>query len=341
MSEKRYWQFLLVILVCLSIWHITGPGPPYEYSTAVSAFYMINAANTTVFSYPKLPSDDYGRLMDVSGFEFKIINVCNNTSPLLLVLIHTSPTNYAKRKTIRDTWGQSTDNVKIMFMLGVVRNDTIMNSLVEENSRHKDLVQGNFLDTYRNMTYKHVMVFKYAIYHCPRAKYILKTDDDVFVNMPRMIDFLSIDLSPYGANNLLFCTPYREARVMRSYRSKWRVGFSEYPYRMYPPYCPGWALLYSPDILFALYVEVQKSKYFWIDDVLITGTLVKDLQIEHTEFEALTLHRKTVNHITQGTKAKINPFLYGAPDMSEHEIRALWKYVEKQSQNKSVFQNRK
>lgn len=187
--------------------------------------FNLNTVNST-YNYPiqDLPSDDYKRLIDLQDFKFEILNTpCNESTPFVLILIHTSPKNYAKRKTIRETWGQIRENLKVLFMVGKVGDEKVMEDLQEENRVHKDFAQGNFNDSYRNMTYKHVMVFKYAIYHCPQAKYILKTDDDIFLNTPTMMDFITQDLSPYGAHNLLLCTPYSNARVLRSYRSKWRV----------------------------------------------------------------------------------------------------------------------
>ncbi|KAG7209499.1 hypothetical protein KM043_015584 [Ampulex compressa] len=125
------------------------------------------------------------------------------------------------------------------------------------------------------MTYKHVMALKWTTYHCPSAKYILKLDDDVFVHMPAMLDFLTRDLSPWGARRLILCDLLLAGTVKRSWRSKWRVSPQEYPGRQYPAYCPGWAVLYSPDAVFLLYREAQKEPYFWIDDVHVTGTLAR------------------------------------------------------------------
>lgn len=60
----------------------------------------------------------------------------------------------------------------------------LQESLESENDQYHDIVQGSFRDAYRNMTYKHVMSLKWALYFCPRVRYVLKTDDDIFVNTP-------------------------------------------------------------------------------------------------------------------------------------------------------------
>ncbi|KAJ8929424.1 hypothetical protein NQ314_017873 [Rhamnusium bicolor] len=278
MLEKRLWPNLLFIifgfLTCVALWQIVL-SPRSSGMFQMNTVYSLYTQNYTGFANPahQLSVTDYNQLIDLN-FSFVILNlVCNESSPLLLVLVHSSPKNFAKRRTIRETWGRKSEHVKILFMIGTVNSSDLQKTLENENRLHNDFIQGNFLDTYRNITYKHVMVFKYVIYHCPQAKYILKTDDDVFVNMPTMKKFLTVDLSPFGANKMLFCTPRKNTKVLRTYRSKWRVSFTEYPNRNYPTYCPGWTLLYSPDVIFALYKEAQRADYFWIDDIHITGTL--------------------------------------------------------------------
>lgn len=46
-------------------------------------------------------------------------------------------------------------------MLGAVNNESLQNAINEESERYHDLVQGNFVDSYRNLTYKHVMGLKW------------------------------------------------------------------------------------------------------------------------------------------------------------------------------------
>lgn len=41
-----------------------------------------------------------------------------------------------------------------------------------------------FQDSYHNLTLKTVMGLKWMSIFCPHAKFILKTDDDIYVNVP-------------------------------------------------------------------------------------------------------------------------------------------------------------
>ena len=157
------------------------------------------------------------------------------------------------------------------------------------------------------------------------AKYILKLDDDVFVNIPAVLDFLKHNLSPWGARRLILCDPL-SAKVKRSYRSKWRVSPREYPGRHYPIYCAGWAILYSPDTAFLLYREAQKEPYFWIDDVHITGTIARKINLTQVSLHSLVLTKKEKKYILSNS-AFYKDFLFGPPDLTESEIRAFHSIV--------------
>ena len=42
----------------------------------------------------------------------------------------------------------------------------------------------SFQDSYHNLTLKTVMGLKWTSIFCPHAQFILKTDDDIYVNVP-------------------------------------------------------------------------------------------------------------------------------------------------------------
>ncbi|XP_044252424.1 beta-1,3-galactosyltransferase 5 isoform X2 [Tribolium madens] len=332
MFDKKLWPTIIYTVIlfglCVTVWQLrTDSDHVTEYSAIQ---YNVYTTNTTGYSYPlqTLPHDDYHRLINLKNFTFTIFNnPCNESNPTLLILVHSNPKNFEKRKIVRETWGKNTPQVKVLFIIGLVKIRRLKMQLQKENEEFGDLIQGSFYDAYRNMTYKHVMVLKYAIYHCPQAKYILKTDDDVFVNMPLMLNFLNLDLSPFGGSRMIFCTLRKNSPAMRSWRSKWRVSFKEYPDKVYPPYCPGWAIIYSPDVVFELYREAQKTDYFWIDDVHITGTLVAKIHLSHVNIDSLVLDRKEQTDALHQPSRCNRTFLYGAPNMNNREIKALWECV--------------
>ncbi|KAK1133871.1 hypothetical protein K0M31_011657 [Melipona bicolor] len=322
----------LALTGCFSFWlHIDSSGSPTPYSSGASApgYLLILPGNVTPSPQPyllhELPFGDKSTLIDIKDFRFTINNdPCNRTHPLLLILVHSAPENFIKRNVVRETWGQQSPDVELLFFVG--SSDEYQTMLEEENKKYKDLIQGNFLDAYRNMTYKHVMALKWATYHCPSAKYILKLDDDVFVHISAMLDFLTRDLSPWGARRLILCDLLSTGTVKRSWRSKWRVSPQEYPGRHYPAYCAGWAILYSPDSVFLLYREAQKEPYFWIDDVHITGTLARKVNLTQTSLHYLVLTNENMQDLLSNPSSH-REFLFGPPNLTENEIRALQSLV--------------
>ena len=52
-----------------------------------------------------------------------------------------------------------------------------------ENQLYGDLVQGDFLDTYRNLTYKTVLGHMWVSNFCNQAEFVVKTDDEIYVDL--------------------------------------------------------------------------------------------------------------------------------------------------------------
>lgn len=119
------------------------------------------------YSLNELPSSDETTLIDMKNFKFTINHdPCNRTQTLLLMLIHSAPNNLLKRNVIRETWGKQTTDLILLFFMGST-DMNYQNDIINEDNKYHDIIQGNFVDVYRNMTYKHVMALKWATYYCP------------------------------------------------------------------------------------------------------------------------------------------------------------------------------
>lgn len=347
-----------------------------------------------------LPAEDFNQLIDLHDFQFLMPQpVCNHHIEAL-ILVHSAPKNYEKRQVIRETWASISHHrvespLRVLFLLGAVASQEVQQDLENENNMFRDIIQGSFVDDYRNMTYKHIMAFKWFLYNCPQAQILIKVDDDVYVNTPQLIKYLreqqlqqqkdlqQINTKPTIATNettttvnnnnsssstsatnssqstfsifhkfnifasatpapaedtfnasqklfnhpqnLLFCQKIIGSLVKRSYRSKWRVSFKEYSERYYPPYCPGYAIIYSPDIIFRLYTAAQKSKYFWIDDVHITGVLAQQTNTTITTSSQYVLYSDECDQILTGkTDLSKVEFLFAWHSISAQKIKLLW-----------------
>uniref|UniRef100_A0A182SBG6 Hexosyltransferase n=1 Tax=Anopheles maculatus TaxID=74869 RepID=A0A182SBG6_9DIPT len=323
-------------------------------SGSVSSSSTQSTASLTVASSwgDSLPNDDYTSLIDLKDFKFTInYDYCGTgtgvvrrrrslkradalrgtrspataSPPLVLVLIHSAPANLAKRNTIRATWGEPDERARLIFLMGAVSSNASQRAIERESRLHDDIVQGSFVDAYRNMTYKHVMALKWFVYHCPGAHYVLKTDDDVFINTPVLYNALG---RVVPQRNLLLCQLVTKLSVKRTHRSKWFVSWREYPSRYYPPHCPGYSILYSPDVAWQLYREAQRQPFFWIDDVHITGTVAQQVNVTITPMDGLYLDSEAKSDLLEnrvdGNRAV---FFFTNPNLSMDEIQRLWLTV--------------
>ena len=158
------------------------------------------------------------------------------------------------------------------------------------------------------------------------VSYILKTDDDVYVHISALLKFLQQDAPPKSMGRLMLCDAISTSKVKRSWRSKWHVTPKEYPGQEYPPYCAGWAVVYSLEAALILYREAQKEPFFWIDDVHITGTVAKKTNVTHVSLKSMVLSKLELQALLRKSSFR-KDFLFGPPDLRENKIRALHNAV--------------
>ncbi|TDG48611.1 hypothetical protein AWZ03_004940 [Drosophila navojoa] len=287
---------------------------------------------------PSMPySEDPQQLIDLHNFEYIIEQPSCAPHTQALIMVHSAPGNAERRSVIRQTWGHVATNstsqspLRLVFLFGTVADDELQSSLLAEHEQHKDLLQGNFLDGYYNLTYKHVMALKWFHTHCEQARLLVKVDDDIYLNTPQLQHHLSHPSPPWNPlsalhsqRQLLLCAINKRDRVARSYSSKWRVGFQEYPHRYYPPFCPGFAVFYSSQVVRRLYFAAQASNFFRLDDVLVTGILSKRCNITLTDLKSYVLYPNKLKLLLKG-RLEPEQYLVSWHKMSPQQIIGLWQ----------------
>ena len=209
----------------------------------------------------------------------------------MVILVHSSPTNLDRREAIRVTWGdavlkgtwpntsqqnQSTmGRLQMSFVLGLHRDETVNRAIRQEHSRHNDIIQGDFIDNYHNMTLKSLLDLKVVSTHCPRVQYLLKSDDDMIINLPYLLDILVT--KPLKRS---FMGPYNpRSRVYRD--GVWKLTLEEFPFPFYPPYESGSAYIITGDLIHELFVTSEYVPHIFVDDVYVTGILGRVLGVTH------------------------------------------------------------
>ena len=170
--------------------------------------------------------------------------------------------------------------IRRIFLLGTSPGDgefTTRDALRDESSRFGDILQGNFREDYRNLTYKHVMGLRWAGKHCSGAKLVVKMDDDIVVDVRRTIDLLKSFKFPspnYIAGYIL-----KGMEPKRDPANKWYTTLKEYGHYKYPTFVSGWFYVTTPKLAAKLADVSFKVPYFWIDDVYVTGMLAQKLKV--------------------------------------------------------------
>ncbi len=97
-------------------------------------------------------------------------------SVFLLIYVHTSPENLKRRLAIWETWTRRRlfGDIRIVFMMGKAGGELTERLVNLEANTYNDIVQENFVDSYKNLTFKGIMALKWISTYCNETKYILK-----------------------------------------------------------------------------------------------------------------------------------------------------------------------
>ncbi|ESP04734.1 hypothetical protein LOTGIDRAFT_95840, partial [Lottia gigantea] len=214
-------------------------------------------------------------LLNLHQFNYLINSDKCQQNVFVVAFVHSSADHWQQRNQIRTTWGgykgSRVQNFRTLFMLGKPTNRALQPVIEREAKKYNDMVQGDFDDSYKNLTYKHIMSHSWIIENCPDVRYILKVDDDIVVNVYNMMKYLNTHKKPM--KNFLYCNALWYEGPHRNNQSKWSMTKSEYPFTKYPQFCEGFAYITTPDVSAKLVKVSEDAKFYWIDDVFVTGVL--------------------------------------------------------------------
>lgn len=282
-------------------------------------------------------------LLNIANFRWIMNNesICKPdptvpTSKILPVLIHTNRDHFSVRRAIRKSWGSipiyKNWDVRLIFLLGEPdrektakeiaeleepndeeevdnpdynnsEDETEQEKLHEEQHEFGDLVIGSFRDSFHNLTYKHMMGYKWILNYCPQATFVMKVDEDKFVDIIQWIDWRTRDLEileteQKNANNAdvdimdddleespskvpdLYCNVFVGGKPERQVGTTYYASPEDWPETTYPDYCSGWAYATTMELIKMQYSVLHDRKLFWIDDVFL-GALLELVNVKY------------------------------------------------------------
>ncbi|KAH9495783.1 hypothetical protein Btru_013310 [Bulinus truncatus] len=152
----------------------------------------------------------------------------------------------------------------------------------QEMNMFDDIVQFDLSDSYANLTRKLILAFDWLIKSCHKTQFILKADQDVFVNIPLMYTLLS----HYARKNTIYGYIYPNSWVERF--GKWAVDKQSLPIDKYPVYAAGNAYIISTDAASSVLRLAPYFPYIPVEDAFITGILASVAEVDRIHVSGFT-----------------------------------------------------
>lgn len=254
----------------------------------VSAVTQQRTENTSLLPTP-IPYVSPGPYAVEYPYEYHLIinepQKCEQEKPFVVLMVPVAPNNRGHRDIVRKTWGGESPIrgkvVKLFFMLGWHIGEgakELQEQLLQESKEHHDLIQSSFLDCYKNLTIKTMVMLEWLDSYCSSASYAMKIDSDMFLNVPNLIGLL---LNAPKTNYMTGLVAY-EAQVLRDPKSKWYLPVELYSPSLYPRYALGLGYVLSLDLPKKLVEASRHIKALYIEDVYL-GLCMQYLGIPPTD----------------------------------------------------------
>ncbi|NXL34066.1 B3GL1 acetylgalactosaminyltransferase, partial [Glaucidium brasilianum] len=251
------WIFLcLLVFSLLTMWYITFSSNSALEHTNVMYFY----------EYEPLYKQHY-------LFTLREHLKCQDINPFLVILVSSRPRDVELRQAIRITWASQHlwwgHRILTLFLLGQAtrREETAAALSVEDESiLYGDIIRQDFMDTYDNLTLKTIMAFRWVSEFCPNAKFLMKTDADVFINTANLVKFL---LKLNSSENIFTGYPLIDNFAYRGFYRKTYISYDEYPFKLFPPYCSGMGYILDGKLALRIYQLMSHIKPIKFEDVYV------------------------------------------------------------------------
>lgn len=139
--------------------------------------------------------------------------------------------------------------------------------LLKESLENEDLIILEHFDIYQNLTLKTIAMLRWAISRCAKAKYLLKTDDDLFPNFPALHRIFTC----YEQRNQTAAQWLGTKMTYPALRTGSRniATYEEFPGVHYPYYASGTRYAMSMDVVHAMSAMTERVPLLPIEDVYI------------------------------------------------------------------------
>ncbi|KAK0066770.1 beta-1 3-galactosyltransferase 5 [Biomphalaria pfeifferi] len=276
--------------------------PDYKYNGKITSATIINiVTGLNVTLRESYTTQLYFKLRNASrveakdtlnqyNFVYKIVPIVDCSNSELVICVDGSRSNNHTRQTIRKTWGSyanvSSNKAALIFFLGSEHTSTngsqsVQNYIDKEADLYGDILQEDYIDHYKNLTFKTLSILKWVTSRCPGSQFVLKADDDMFINVPLLVQNLN-NISQTKGKDYPFVFGFVINNIIphRNPSSKWYTSEIEYKENTYPRFTSGTAYAMTTSAAKRLYTASFQVPFFWLEDVYVTGLCARKANVE-------------------------------------------------------------
>lgn len=196
-------------------------------------------------------------------------------------MVSSEISHLGRRNLIRSTWINQTHwkeyntrrkvSFGMLFIVGRTKNETAAKLVREESKKYGDLLILDLDESFYSLSYKVMIGFQWITDNCAGYKFLLKGDDDIFVNNHALMNLLHEPKTPkdhlYVGNRMYVSEVIRNGR--------YGVSREEYKRDNYPRYNSGGGFVMSSDVVSKMIPHFDWKAPLKIDDAFMGALILK------------------------------------------------------------------
>ncbi|XP_013773960.1 beta-1,3-galactosyltransferase 5-like [Limulus polyphemus] len=262
------------------------------YGQNLSSQIFIESSVNIEPSLPFLEDTNSTLYLRVQQFQFtinqpKLCDGIYGNQEKAIVVVCSAISNFLLRQAVRTTWSSEAtthgnfSSVRVVFLLGMSTDNKTEQLVHSESVKYSDVIQANFIDSYKNLTLKSALMLRWVTEFCNSVNILVKIDDDTYLNLEKLMKKIR---SSHPSNSLkIHGLTFGRSRPVRKQNHKWFVSVKEFPYRHYPEYASGPMYFMPVEAARRLYGVVETTRYISMEDVFVTGLCAEKAGIKRAK----------------------------------------------------------